>query len=187
MVIDNFLNDSLYIRIRDFFFARLQEFEPAGIGAQERHQIVTSIRGDSTYWLDSKHDHELESFWGLVRETVQMLNRYCYLSLSGFEFHLAHYPAGSYYKRHLDQFQGRNNRLISMIIYLNEGWQKGDGGELELIASRQSPQLVEPIAKRCVLFKSADVPHAVLKANKSRYSLTGWLLYRPAALGSLLT
>ena len=77
--------------------------------------------------------------------------------------------------------------MISVVIYLNEGWQSGDGGELQLIDQSKNKILVEPIRNRCVLFKSAEVPHEVLLANRSRYSLTGWLLYHPAAIGQLLT
>ena len=73
--------------------------------------------------------------------------------------------------------------MISVVIYLNEGWQQGDGGELEIFEKDGSSFLVEPLAMRCVMFKSAEVPHAVLQANKSRFSLTGWLLYQPSALG----
>jgi len=32
----------------------------------------------------------------------------------------------------MDQFQGKNNQVISMLIYLNENWQEGDGGELKI-------------------------------------------------------
>ncbi len=185
VIIDNFLDDALYKHIRSFFIEKLDSFEQAGIGALDSHLIKKSIRGDLTYWLDAKRDEALSGFWQLLQETIQVLNRYCFLSLSGYEFHLAHYPAGAHYDRHLDQFDGRNNRMISIIIYLNENWQQGDGGELELLDKNERVCYVEPMAKRCVLFKSAEVPHGVLKAHKSRYSLTGWLLYYPSALTSI--
>ena len=186
VVIDNFLDDPLYQLIKSFFIERLEHFQQAGIGTLGNNQIKRSIRGDLTYWLEEKRDPELDRFWQLLHETIQLLNRYCFLSLSGFEFHLAHYPAGAHYDRHLDQFSERNNRMISMIIYLNDNWEKGDGGELEIVSANDEIILVEPIAKRCVMFKSAEVLHGVLEAHKSRYSLTGWLLYYPGVLGQLL-
>lgn len=186
VIIDHFLRDELYAEIRSFFLDMLPKFNEAGIGADAEKQINNKIRGDFTYWLDRKRDNHLKTYWGLVDETMQMFNRYCYLSLSGYEFHLAHYPSGGHYDKHLDQFERRNNRMISVVIYLNEGWQNGDGGELEIFEKDGSSFLVEPLAARCVMFKSAEVPHAVLKAHKSRFSLTGWLLYQPSALGQFL-
>lgn len=184
VVVDDFLPDDLYKQIRTFFLEKLDEFEQAGIGSLDQNMIQKNIRGDETYWLDDQRDEVLKDWWQLVGETIQNLNRYCYLSLSGYEFHLAHYPPGGHYDRHLDQFADRDNRMISVVIYLNENWQMVDGGELEIFMENKA-HLVEPIQKRAVLFRSDAVPHAVLKAHKSRYSLTGWLLYRPAALGKL--
>lgn len=186
VIIDHFLRDELYAEIRSFFLDMLPKFNEAGIGADTEKQINSKIRGDFTYWLDRERDSHLKTYWGLVDETMQMFNRYCYLSLSGYEFHLAHYPSGGHYDKHLDQFERRNNRMISVVIYLNEGWQRGDGGELEIFEKDGSSFLVDPLAARCVMFKSAEVPHAVLKAHKSRFSLTGWLLYQPSALGQFL-
>jgi|SRR5690606_5351284 len=121
-----------------------------------------------------------------VEECTFHFNRYCFLSLSGAEFHLAHYPSGGHYSRHLDRFENRSNRMISVVIYLNEDWRPGDGGELEIFQGDGSSFLVEPLGGRCVLFKSAVVPHAVRTAHKSRFSLTGWLLHRPPGLAPLL-
>lgn len=187
VVIDNFINEALFQSIWCFFKEKLDSFERAGIGAQDKNQIDRNIRSDFTYWLHSKNDKELQDFWDLLQETIDVLNRYCFLSLSDFEFHLAHYPPGGFYKKHIDQFSDRNNRMISVIIYLNENWQKGDGGELEIFLKNDKTILVPPLTKRCVMFKSAVVPHQVLEATKSRYSLTGWLLYQPPMLGSILT
>ncbi|MGY8908392.1 MAG: 2OG-Fe(II) oxygenase [Flavobacteriales bacterium] len=186
VVIDDFIDNNLYKEIKNFLFDKIDVFDQAGIGALNQNTIKKTIRGDKTYWLNKERDQELHVFWDLLAETKSTLNRYCYLSLSGDEFHLAHYPSGGYYARHLDQFDGRNNRMISMIIYLNESWKSGDGGQLEILDKNRELQLVDPIAKRCVLFKSDKVPHAVLKSFKDRYSLTGWLLYQPTNLAPIL-
>ncbi|MCB0738950.1 MAG: 2OG-Fe(II) oxygenase [Bacteroidetes bacterium] len=186
VVIDNFLNTDCYKQVTTFLTAHIQNFKQAGIGALDQNLINKDIRGDATFWLDSKRDMELNLFWQKVEETIDVLNRECFLSLNGFEFHLTKYPPGAHYKRHLDQFQNRNNRLISVVIYLNEHWQPGNGGELEIYDNEQIIN-ISPIANRCVLFRSDLVEHAVLTSNTNRFSLTGWLLHKPAALGKFFT
>ncbi|WP_304234637.1 2OG-Fe(II) oxygenase [Jiulongibacter sediminis] len=185
VIIDDFLSETLLERVLTYFREKKtdDDFTKASIGTEGK--IVSEIRGDYTYWLDSKVDQEMNDFFELVSETIGVLNRYCYLSLTDFEFHLAYYPPGSFYHRHLDQFQGRSNRMISFIIYLNEGWVEGDGGELKIF-KEEGDFLVKPLLNRAILFKSADVPHEVLTTQKGRKSLTGWLLYQPAGLGYLL-
>jgi len=173
--------------IRSFLESKMEEdeFSKAGIGTQQAYQVDTSIRGDFVYWLDLPRDEEMRPFFMLAEEVVRNLNRLCFLSLSGFEFHLAHYPSGAFYKRHVDQFRERRNRLISVVIYLNDNWQPGDGGELKIFQPEDREVRVEPIARRCVMFKSDVVEHEVAETRVSRYSLTGWLLYNPPGLGYL--
>ncbi|MEQ8628480.1 2OG-Fe(II) oxygenase [Ekhidna sp.] len=187
VVIDDFLSEDLFKRVSAFLLHKLveDEFDLAGIGSSSKNLKDTSIRGDFTYWLDKDRDEDLSLAFEIIEETKDVLNRFCFLSLSGYEFHLAYYPEGTYYKKHLDQFQERSNRMISMIIYLNEGWKKGDGGELKIF-KEDGEQIVDPVAGRCVMFKSADVPHEVMQTNVGRYSLTGWLLYQPSGVGFVL-
>ncbi|MDX1472174.1 MAG: 2OG-Fe(II) oxygenase [Flavobacteriaceae bacterium] len=186
VIVDNFLDTELFNTIKSFFLDHLEVFKQAGIGALSDNVVRRDIRGDHTFWLDRNRDTELREFWELIDETIYIYNRYCFLGLSGYEFHLAHYPTGGHYEKHLDQFNNRNNRTISMVIYLNKDWQKGDGGELELYLKNGESLVVEPIEARCVMFKSATMPHRVIASNKSRYSLTGWLLQKPSALGQFL-
>jgi len=188
VIIDKFVPDDLYHKIRSFFQQHLlkNDFSKAGIGALSEYQIKNSIRGDFVYWLDKKRDTELANFFQLVDHIIQKINELCYLSLSGFEFHLAHYPAGSFYKKHVDQFRNRNNRMITIIIYLNDHWLPGDGGELKIFKDSGKEILIEPVGGRCILFRSATLEHEVLITNKNRLSLTGWLLYQPSSVGYLL-
>lgn len=186
VIIDQFIRQDMYADVSSFFLSNLSSFSKAGIGTAEDNTIRHDIRGDHTYWLDRKRDTSLQTFWDLVDESIQVFNRYCYLSLSGYEFHLANYPPTAHYEKHLDQFNNRSNRLITVVIYLNENWKKEDGGELEMFLKDGSTKIVEPIAGRCVLFKSAEVPHQVLTSKKDRHSLTGWLLRYPSALGHIL-
>ena len=187
LIIDDFLSESLFQKLKAFLLQHLDmdNFSKAGIGALNEYQVKKSIRGDFIYWLDKNRDQELSELFLLIEHSMKMFNRLCYLSLSGFEFHLAHYPQGSFYKRHLDQFRERNNRMITMIVYLNEDWKTGDGGELKIYLADKDA-LIEPIKNRCVIFKSDTLEHEVLVTNKSRFSLTGWLLYQPSSVGYLL-
>lgn len=187
VVIDNFLPDEDHAQMRSFLLDRLEEdkFKQAGIGSVYNNLTEKAIRSDFTYWLDRERDQEIHTFFRVVEETICNLNRYCFLSLSGFEFHFAHYPKGTFYKRHLDQFKERSNRLISMIIYLNEDWSKGDGGEL-VIYRDDEVITVEPLNNRCILFKSHVLEHEVLTSNKDRFSVTGWLLHQPSGVGYIL-
>jgi len=186
VIIDDFCREDLYQDLKLMFQDRLPFFSQAGIGALDLNTVHEEIRGDQTYWLDRKRDIEIEAFWQLIDESIYMLNRYCFLSLSGYEFHFANYPIGGHYAKHLDQFQQRNNRMISFIIYMNDDWKPEDGGQLEIFPKRKASLKIDPLARRCVLFKSAELPHRVLKANKERRSLTGWLLYTPSHLGQFL-
>lgn len=183
LVIDDFISDKELSVFLGYFKEHLeeQEFKKAGIGTGSEFQLKTEIRGDYIRWLDREKDVELQDFFAKVDESISVLNRYCFLSLSGSEFHMAHYPAGTFYKRHLDQFNQRSNRLISVILYLNKDWKNGDGGELKVYLDDRE-ETIEPVAKRLVLMRSDKVEHEVLMTNRDRYSLTGWLLYQPPGL-----
>lgn len=185
--IDNFLPEETYSLIEAFFNEQdeNERFKKAAIGALADKKIVSEIRGDYTYWIDRKRDESLSPYFDLVDETIAKLNRFCYLSLAGYEFHLTYYPPGSFYKKHVDQFKGRRNRMISMIIYFNEDWKPGDGGELKMYKP-EGEELVNPIRNRCVLFRSETVEHEVLETLTGRKSVTGWLLYQPSGVGYIL-
>lgn len=186
VIADNFISKEMFRSIMEFFLEKEQndQLKKAGIGSSGEFQLNASIRGDFIYWLERERDKKLELFFGLMDELIESLKRHCFMSLSGSEFHIAKYPEGSHYDRHLDQFSERSNRQITVLIYLNEDWKKGDGGELKIYKDDKEI-LVEPIAKRLLLFKSDTVEHEVLTTNVPRYSLTGWLLHQPATVGYL--
>ena len=70
-----------------------------------------------------------------------------------------------------------------LYCHLNEGWVKGDGGELKI--HKPLERVVDPVFNRLVLFRSDTVLHEVLPARKPRRSLTGWLLKQPSDVGIL--
>ncbi|HBX66421.1 MAG: 2OG-Fe(II) oxygenase [Balneola sp.] len=187
VVVDDFISDELYNHIMKFFsdVENSDKLKKAGIGAQQDFQLKAEVRGDFIYWLEEERDTELSPFFELKNELIYNLKRFCYLSLSGSEFHIAKYPVGTHYHRHLDQFNERTNRQITVLIYLNKNWQKGDGGELVIYKDEQEI-IIEPLGKRLLLIKSDTIEHEVLTTNIQRYSLTGWLLRQPASVGYLL-
>ncbi len=187
VIIDNAISESLYYSLREFFLEKLdqEDFRLAGIGPLTNRQVETSIRKDFIYWTKRNERACLDEALSVFDEIIGTLNRYCFLSISDSEFHLAHYPEGAFYKKHFDQFKDRGNRLISTILYLNEDWKSGDGGELK-VYQEAGDITIEPIGRRLVMFKSDKVPHEVLKTNVSRYSLTGWLLNKPKGVGYIL-
>lgn len=70
----------------------------------------------------------------------------------------------------------RNGRKLTVLYYLNNGWQPEDGGELRVYdAANTVVRDVEPILDRVVLFFSDQrVPHEVLPAHKERFAVTLW-------------
>ncbi len=147
----------------------------AGIGNTNNLIHNTAIRSDAIYWLDRKHNNSSETdFLNLVEDFIRYLNISCYAGITSCEFHFSLYEIGSFYKKHLDQFQNNSNRKYSMISYLNEDWQENDGGQL-LIYHADSNQKISPEQGKTVFFKSDELPHEVLVTQERRMSVTGWL------------
>ncbi|MEP2650484.1 MAG: 2OG-Fe(II) oxygenase [Paraglaciecola sp.] len=152
------------------------KFKTAGIGRNEDKQLNNDIRTDSTLWLTKKM-HPQSTYITLMEYLKQGVNQRLFLGLSDFECHFSHYRRGDFYRRHLDAFKGRSNRLLSTICYLNKNWKSNQGGELVLYAN---PQDLEPLSKvspdfnRCVIFLSEVFPHEVLTSSSDRYSIAGW-------------
>ncbi|MFW5816629.1 MAG: 2OG-Fe(II) oxygenase [Wenzhouxiangella sp.] len=116
-----------------------------------------------------------------------MLNRRLFLGLFEFEAHYAHYPAGAFYRRHVDSFQGAANRVVSLVAYLNADWRDDDGGELVLYeaAGRTRLATLAPRAGRVVLFMSEELPHEVLPARRERLSIAGWFRLNASIAGQI--
>ncbi len=147
----------------------------AGIGNGEVKDTRQKIRGDKIYWMNKDHENIYErEFLLLVEEFIHHLNQTCYTGINGYEFHYAIYEEGSFYKRHTDQFKNDHNRKYSLINYLNENWLEEDGGEL-YVYQQGAIQKVLPCSQTAVFFKSSEMEHEVMKANRQRMSISGWL------------
>lgn len=181
-IIDDFLTAQEVNDILDEpLFKNPALLKKAGVGKEYQLQINESIRGDHILWLD-KHTAPPAVLTYLTRleELYQYLNRSLFLSLKDCEVHFTSYPAGAFYKRHLDQFKKDDHRILSVICYLNNDWTESNGGELRIFGEEGEPQNVLPISGRLVCFRSDQLEHEVLPSNRERLSLTGWILDRYA-------
>lgn len=152
-----------------------KQLQSAGTGNDTAVVHDKLYRSDSIYWLDHKHNDPFEEeFFKLMDQFVEHLNSTCYTGITGYEFHYALYPTGSFYKKHLDQFRNNSSRQYSMIMYLNTDWAATDGGELR-IHTMNHEQDIAPTNGKSVFFKSSELEHEVLLTNKPRMSVTGWL------------
>lgn len=182
-VIDRFLSHEEFLQIKEVADSHKEEgnFKKAGIGTAQDFQIDKQIRGDYIRWIDpTKAAAATQVYLGRMRELMQYINRTCFLSLKDVELHYTVYPVGTVYKRHLDQFRYDDHRRLSVICYLNEGWQPEHGGQLRMYLPQSdgSEEIVDvlPGGGKLACFRSDLIEHEVLPATRERYSLTGWML-----------
>ena len=161
---------------------RAGRFHAAGVGRES--VLEPMVRGDEILWLEEEESQAPEGVRLLQDEFSRLreaINAETFLGLQDFEGHYALYPAGTRYARHVDRFKSDDRRVISVVLYLNEAWGLGDGGELclyrSLADSRPVAQIV-PQGGTLVCFLSENMPHEVLQARRPRLSVTGWFRRR---------
>lgn len=158
----------------------------ASIGKAASNQVISKMRGDSIFWLDTNSQSQEQALYlARMKELQENLNHHFFLGLFEFEPHFAIYPPGAIYQKHLDQFKGQQERQVSAVLYLNNGWQPQDGGELRLYLEETGNQSfldIAPIGGRLLLFLSGRFLHEVLPATRRRISLTGWFRMREPGL-----
>ena len=177
----NFLNEPLALQLKKNLISLYtgQQLLSAGTGNDHHSVYNKSVRRDIIYWLDRDHNNKYENaFFDLMDLFVTHLNNTCYTGITGYEFHYTLYEEGSFYKRHLDQFQNNGSRQYSMVMYLNAGWSEGDGGEL-IIHHDDHQQNIAPVNGKSIFFKSSELEHEVLTTHRPRMSITGWLKVNP--------
>ncbi|KPQ30461.1 MAG: SM-20-related protein [Marinobacter excellens HL-55] len=148
----------------------------AGIGRGANLVKDRSVRRDKIAWLEGCSEPQALLF-SFLEQLKAGLNQRLFLGLKRFEAHYATYQSGDFYKRHVDSFRGRASRVISLVLYLNDDWGLEDGGELQVFSSHDECRpvgLVRPESGRAALFLSEEVPHEVLPARRTRYSVACW-------------
>lgn len=152
-----------------------ERFSRAGIGRQSAHIKAETIRRDEICWIDNNTVAGREWLeW--AAELQQAINRRLFLGLFSFESHYAHYQMGDFYKVHRDAFRGQQNRVLSVVLYLNPDWQPADGGELLVYPEEGDMPFLKvlPELGTLVVFLSEEFPHEVLPTQTDRYSIAGW-------------
>ena len=157
-------------------------FRHAGVGRGDGFRLDPGIRLDQVSWLNPDCTTGAQSIYlYALNELRQAINRTLFLGLFDFEGHFAVYPPGGYYKKHLDQFDGIGDRMLTCILYLNRDWQDDDGGQLLIYTDPENENHYEevlPSGGRLVTFLSARFLHEVLPASRDRLSITGWFKRR---------
>ncbi len=168
------LTQDLYHHLRAH---RDDEFQRAGIGREQDHQLHGRIRRDQIRWL-SRDQHPVEAaYLNWMEGLREGLNRRLFMGLFDYEAHFAHYPAGAFYKRHLDAFRGQTNRILTTVFYLNPEWEEKNGGELLIWPDPTGEEVMTQVLPQMgtlVIFLSERFPHEVLPATTDRFSIAGW-------------
>ncbi|MFT2098894.1 2OG-Fe(II) oxygenase [Marinomonas sp. 2405UD66-6] len=152
------------------------QMQLAGVGRKQDHQILQDARRDYIQWIDP--DKPIRTDFLKVMESLRVaLNRHLFIGLFDYEAHFARYEKGAFYEKHVDAFKGESNRVLSTVLYLNEDWQEGDGGEL-VIYDEHNPDIEVgrffPKKGRLAIFLSECFYHEVVVAHRTRHSIAGW-------------
>lgn len=167
--------ETMFLRIASFEDAG---FQAAGVGRADEFLVNPFVRKDEIRWL-SQQDPVEAAYLAWMEQLRLGLNRRLFMGLFDYEAHFSRYTEGAFYKKHVDAFKGRTNRVLSTVFYLNPGWALADGGHLLMYSDDQAASL-EPIARitplmgSLVVFLSDRFPHEVTAASRLRYSVAGW-------------
>ncbi|MBR5494796.1 MAG: 2OG-Fe(II) oxygenase, partial [Psychrobacter sp.] len=134
---------------------------------------VSDIRGDRIRWIT---ENFFAGFYYLqsINALAALFNRSLFAGIRHSEAHYACYPVGFGYQWHSDNPAGRDERVISAVLYLNDDWSNSDGGALEIVDKHGIHHNVMPVANRLVIFDS-DLQHQVQIAHRQRYSIATWM------------
>lgn len=154
------------------------DFRAARIGGNQSSQRREDIRGDYTCWIVPPLLPAEQSLCKELECLRLELNAQAWLGLFELELHYAWYLPGAGYARHVDQPQGRGQRQVSLVLYLNEAWTPAAGGELRIFEASGGHRDIDPIAGRLVCFLTPGREHAVLSTQRDRLSISGWFRAR---------
>jgi SM-20-related protein len=158
------------------------EFRAAAVGLGSTSAVRPEVRGDQICWLEVTDEPAAPAEVAAIAllEALRVgLNRELMLGLETRELHYASYGAGRGYVRHLDRSPRGVERVVTVVLYLNEAWCGDDGGEL-VIAADDGDRVIAPVGGTLVVFSSARLEHEVRVSRRERLSLTGWFSRRAA-------
>ncbi|WP_210330700.1 2OG-Fe(II) oxygenase [Aliikangiella sp. G2MR2-5] len=173
-VVENAFDQFSLQQLKSFVLEQeADKFREAGIGRNEQHLVNQSIRRDKILWIEG-NSLQGKMWLDWADQLKSQINQNLFLGLNYFETHVAHYALNDFYRLHTDSFRGANNRILTVILYLNENWKSEDGGELVIYPSKHEKLKIAPRSGTLVTFLSEDFPHEVLPSKADRYSITGW-------------
>jgi SM-20-related protein len=178
-VMPDFLDPEVVADLRALCLARHDagKFHRAGVGAGKA-KMAENLRGDAILWVESHDAHAaLRAYLDATEALRVAVNRELFLGLDHLEAHFAAYPAGGFYKKHLDRFRDDDRRTLTAIVYLNDAWTVEDGGLLRFWpdpSGTGETHDILPTGGTLVTFLSERHWHEVLPAKRQRLALTGW-------------
>lgn len=162
------------------------ELHRAAVGKGAETSVNDDLRGDFIHWIEADSATPAQRAYLSKLDCLRgELNRSLFLGLFDFEGHVAIYPPGGFYRKHLDRFQSDDRRTLTSVLYLNRNWQDGDGGKLRMYLDENGEGEtldIDPKGGTLVTFLSGRYWHEVLTANKERISITGWFRTRGEGL-----
>ena len=186
VICDDFLPTDTILALRDEAYKRYADDDMRAAKTGLVNKTQSAIRGDHIAWLDELDENlAIQAYFSQMHSLKDALNQQLFMNIQSLETHLALYPIGGVYQKHLDQFSHGNNaksRQLSSILYLNDNWQADDGGELRLYLTEDEYLGILPTAGKLVLFLSAEFWHEVRPAKRERASLTGWFRSRDSLI-----
>lgn len=88
-----------------------------------------------------------------------------WLGLAGHMVKVQHNAGrGACFPTHFDTY-GDDGKCVTAVLYLNEDWEHGDGGEIVLYPFPKSRVVVQPRFGELVLFSSQQMLHRVLPST----------------------
>ena len=170
-LVDELLAD-LFTRCHDDNPGR---FQTAQIGRGSTRKQIRSVRGDVIDWLDAGNSTD-SAYLACMEELRLGLNAALFLGLFDYESHYAIYGEGDGYAKHSDVLQGKKNRILTTVLYLNKDWQVCDGGELVVFdpLGNTAIMTLNPTFGTMIIFLSESFPHEVLISHATRRSIAGW-------------
>ncbi|GIV40691.1 MAG: oxidoreductase [Vicingaceae bacterium] len=153
-------------------------FHLASIGKSFRNTTDLSVRSDKIIWIEQnaqKFSSALR-YLHFLNEFAVYLNRTCFTNIGVIECFYACYAPGSFYKKHLDRFKNSDNRLFTVILYLNDHILScNQGGQLRLYTNDTNHLDIIPSLGTWVIFDSGRFYHEVLTSNTHRFSITAFM------------
>ena len=110
---DDFLKEDEVEQLRDCI---PEDWKKARIGRNDETVRESRMRSDKIQWLHPKMGLPVECYLAKMEQIRLEANRHFFLGLFEYEAHFAKYEKGDFYQKHLDSFQGNENRRLTTVF-----------------------------------------------------------------------